>query len=85
MSENVQEFRELFQELSEIEECGVLITLSGKPSSPMQVVSAHMVKEENTTYMRDYIFGESGLVKEICFNNITDEEEDSVPPEQEED
>ena len=41
----------------------------GKYASPLQIATAHMVKEK-TTYMRDYILDEDGHVEELCFNKV---------------
>ena len=39
------------------------------PASPMQIVHAHMMKEENL-YMRDYVLNDDGDIKEVDFNSI---------------
>ena len=70
MKENGYEYQQLFQELSEYEKSGVRIKMDGASASPMQVVSAHLVKEENS-YMRDYIVDENGSLEEICFHNVS--------------
>lgn len=43
--------------------------LGNDPASPMQIVTAHMLKEDKT-YMRDYVWDEEGHVKELTFHNI---------------
>jgi hypothetical protein len=43
--------------------------MNGFPASPLQIVSAHMVKEESN-YMRDYILDEQGMIRELDFNSI---------------
>ena len=69
MPEEKKEYQEMFQELSRYESRGIEIELEGRPASPMQVVSAHMVKEENE-YMRDYILDEKGDIVKLYFNLI---------------
>lgn len=69
MPEEKREFQELFQELSGYENRGIQIELEGSTASPMQVVSAHMVKEENA-YMRDYVLNEKGDIIKLYFNLI---------------
>ncbi len=54
-------YRDLYAELEKYENRGVSIRLNNQPASPMQIVTAHMVKEENA-YMRDYYI-------EICMRN----------------
>ena len=39
------------------------------PASPMQVVQAHIMREDSV-YMRDYVLNEKGDIKELCFNNV---------------
>lgn len=60
---------DLFTELSDFERKGVDISLDGLPASPMQIVQAHIVRE-NITYMRDYIMNEKGDIKSVSFQNI---------------
>jgi hypothetical protein len=43
--------------------------MNGFPASPLQIVSAHMVREESN-YMRDYILDEQGMIRELDFNSI---------------
>ena len=59
----------LFTELSDFERKGVEISLDGLPASPMQIVQAHIMRE-NITYMRDYIMNEKGDIKSVSFQNI---------------
>ena len=60
---------ELFTELSDFERKGVDISLDGLPASPMQIVKAHMMRE-NIIYMRDYIMNEKGDIKGLEFHNV---------------
>ena len=60
---------ELFTELSDFERKGVDISLNGWPASPMQIVQAHIMRE-NIIYMRDYIMNERGDIKGVCFQNV---------------
>lgn len=64
-----KKYQELYAELSKYEDVGVNMKLNNQPASPMQIVSAHMVKEDNS-YMRDYIWDEKGHIKELSFHNI---------------
>lgn len=59
----------LFTELTDFERKGVEISLDGLPASPMQIVQAHIMRE-NTTYMRDYIMNEKGDIKSVGFQII---------------
>lgn len=63
--------QELYQELENFEKKGVLIKLEGNQVSPMQVIAAHMVRE-NGSYMRDYVLNPKGYIEELSFYNIAD-------------
>lgn len=60
---------DLFTELSDYERKGVDISLNGYPASPMQIVKAHIMRE-NIVYMRDYIMNEKGDIKGLGFYNV---------------
>ncbi len=62
-------YRKLFSELEAYEKSGVSMKLDNHPASPMQIVSAHMIREERA-YMRDYVWDDKGHVKELTFHNI---------------
>ena len=62
-------YRRLFSELEAYEKSGVSIRLENHPASPLQIVTAHMVKE-NPNYMRDYVWDEKGHVQELAFHRI---------------
>lgn len=67
--EEQEKYQQLYAELERYENCGVSMKLENHPASPMQIVTAHMVKEDKT-YMRDYVWDEKGYMKEIVFHNI---------------
>ena len=54
MDEQEKKYQDLFTELTNYERSGVRMQMNGFPASPLQIVSAHMVREERN-YMRDYI------------------------------
>lgn len=62
-------YKLLFSELEKYEDFGVSMTLNNHPASPMQIVTAHMVRE-NPAYMRDYVWDEKGHVRELAFHTI---------------
>ena len=62
-------YKNLYAELEKYEQSGVSMKLNNNPASPMQIVTAHMVKEDQA-YMRDYVWDEKGHVKELTFHNI---------------
>lgn len=64
-----REYQKLYAELSEFEHDGVHMSLGSYQASPMQIVSAYMVKEDKT-YMRDYVWDEKGYIREVTFHNI---------------
>ena len=63
------DYKNLYAELEQYERFGVSMKLDDYPASPMQIVSALMVKED-CTYMRDYVWDDYGKVKELTFHNI---------------
>ena len=62
-------YKELYAELEKYENSGISMRLNNYPASPMQIVTAHMVREE-PSYMRDYVWDERGHVREVSFHNI---------------
>lgn len=58
----------LYLELTSLENRGITIWLEGAKSSSQDVASQLCVQEEST-YMRDYIFDE-GVLKEVHFDKI---------------
>lgn len=64
-----KDVQNLFTELNDYEKKGVDITLNGLAASPMQVVQAHILRED-VIYMRDYVMNESGDIKELCFTDV---------------
>ena len=66
---NQETYKALYAELEEYEHFGISMKLNNNPASPMQIVTAHMVMEESN-YMRDYVWDESGNVCELAFHNI---------------
>lgn len=63
--ENMQR---LYLELVSLEDRGITIWLEGSPSDPQNVTSQLYVQEESN-YMRDYIFDE-GVLKEVHFDKV---------------
>ena len=47
-----KEYRSLFAELTHYETFGIIMKLDNCPASPLQIVTAHMVQEDQA-YMRD--------------------------------
>lgn len=62
-------FQSLFTELSDYERKGVSMQINGLPASPMQIVQAHIMREESS-YMRDYVLNDKGDLKELGFNDV---------------
>lgn len=59
----------LFKELTDYEKEGIYLSIEDVPASPMQIVEAHMMRED-AVYMRDYVLDEKGDIKELCFHNV---------------
>ncbi len=62
-------YKDLYAELEEYENSGVRMRLNNYLASPMQIVTAHMIREDSS-YMRDYVWDERGHVRELTFYNI---------------
>lgn len=69
VNNNQKKYRDFFIELEAYEKCGILMSMDGHPASPMQIVNAHMAKENNA-YMRDYVMDDTGSLKELHFQKI---------------
>jgi hypothetical protein len=59
----------MFRELTGYEKNRIDLRIDGIPASPMQIVQAHVVREE-PAYMRDYILNDKGDIKELWFTSI---------------
>ena len=64
-----ERYQEFYAELEKYENSGICMKLDDYPASPMQIVTAHMMEEESA-YMRDYVWDEGGHVRELAFHNI---------------
>lgn len=62
-------YMELYTELERYEKGGVDISLDGYRASPIQIVTAHMTKEEGA-YMRDYVMSQDGNIEALRFTDI---------------
>ncbi|WP_288175114.1 hypothetical protein, partial [Sporofaciens musculi] len=63
------DLQKMFKELTGYEKNRVDLRIDGIPASPMQIVQAHVAREESA-YMRDYVLNEKGDIKELWFTNI---------------
>lgn len=64
-----QKFQKMFTELTAYEKKGVFMVMNGLPASPMQIVQAHIMRED-AVYMRDYVLNDKGDIKELCFHDV---------------
>ncbi len=74
MKRESKSYQELFSELTEYEKSGVRMHMDGRLASPLQIVSAHMIRETNN-YMRDYVMDENGKLKELDFYEVEEKKE----------
>lgn len=63
------DLQKMFRELTGYEKNQVDLRIDGIPASPLQIVQAHVIREE-TAYMRDYVLNEKGDIKELWFTSI---------------
>jgi hypothetical protein len=61
--------RNLYLELKEYEELGVLFVLDGHNASPLQIVEALLIKETGI-YMREYETNSEGGLKALTFHKV---------------
>ena len=71
MKSEESELQRLYRELEDYEKKGIRITLEGSRVSPMQIVTACMIREEGC-YMRDYIMNPVGNIEEVSFDSIAE-------------
>ena len=64
-------YRDMFTELEKYEKRGIDISLDGYHASALQIVTAHMIKEEGT-YMRDYVISRDGSIEALRFTDINE-------------
>ncbi len=62
-------YKQLYAELENYEHFGINMKLDDTPASPLQIVTAHMIKEDSS-YMRDYAWDDKGNVREVTFHSI---------------
>lgn len=72
-------YRELYAELENYENKGIGITIDGYQASPLQIVTAHMVKEAGT-YMRDYTMSGDGNIETLRFTDINEHFRAEITP-----
>ena len=72
-------YRDMFAELENYEKRGVDISLDGCHASALQIITAHMTKEEGA-YMRDYVMGRDGNIEELKFTDINDYSRAGITP-----
>ena len=70
--EDMKEYRELYDELETYKDQGINFKLDGITSSPMQIVTAHIVKED-ACYMRDYDTDNKGCIRTLKFVNVNND------------
>lgn len=69
IDETAYRYRDLYTELENYERNGVCMHINGSKASPLQIVTAHMIREEGC-YMRDYILNTKGYIESLAFVNI---------------
>ena len=72
-------YRDLFEELEKYEKKGVDISIDGCHANAIQIVTAHMTKEEGT-YIRDYDIDRDGHIEALRFTDINDRRQAETPP-----
>lgn len=77
-SSTVYSYRELYTELESYEKHGICMLMDGGQVSPLQIVTAHMIREEGS-YMRDYIIDPEGYIKSLVFVNINEDNQAENP------
>lgn len=78
IGESAYKYRELYTELEKYEKNGVCMQVDGYKASPLQIVTAHMIREEGS-YMRDYVMDQKGHIESLAFVNINENGEAENP------
>ena len=78
IGESAYKYKELYTELENYEKNGIRMQVDGFKASPLQIVTAHMVREEGS-YMRDYILDQKGYIESLAFVNVNDNGEAESP------
>ncbi len=60
----------LFQELMEMEQRGIITELNNVDASPLQIVRANALREDDVEFMRDYVIDDQGNIEKVCFNGV---------------
>lgn len=63
------DLQRMFKELTGYEKRKVDLRMNGIPASPMQIIQAHMIRED-IAYMRDYVLNDKGDIKELWFDSV---------------
>ena len=79
MDEQEKKYQDLFTELTNYERSGVRMQMNCFPASPLQIVTAHMVKEAGT-YMRDYTMSGDGNIETLRFTDINEHFRAEITP-----
>lgn len=79
MKMDEQVYRELFSELEGYEKRGIDMSLDGYRASPLEIVTAHMMREEGT-YMRDYVLSREGNIEALTFTDIHEYSQEQRTP-----
>lgn len=69
MNEKMQMELELFRTLENHVSNGISLYLAGKKSTPLEVVDAVLVKDEND-YMADYVRDDNGSLVQVRYDRI---------------
>ncbi len=75
MRKKKMSYENLYTEMEDFEKNGVSLLIDGNHASPMQVVRAHMVREDGS-YMRDYVLNKDGRIESLSFININKKKKD---------
>ena len=67
------------ENLEKYEKRGIDMLLDGYQASPLQIVTAHMVKEAGT-YMRDYTMSGDGNIETLRFTDINEHFRAEITP-----
>lgn len=74
-------YRELFTELEDYARKGIDMSLDGCRATPLQIVTACMMKEEGT-YMRDYVISREGNIESLTFTDVNGYRLEEIPPQE---
>lgn len=69
MNDITDEELEIFSRLSYFAQSGISLYVDGKAATPAQALKCYELHEDHV-YMPDYVFNESGMLREVRYDKV---------------